>query len=51
MVGFLFLGFAKTLVVLFASRIFDRVTGGNISVAQAYIADVPMKKAGQKGWA
>lgn len=29
-----------TLAVLFASRILDGITGGNISVAQAYITDV-----------
>ena len=49
MVGFLFLGFAKTLVVLFASRILDGLTGGNISVAQAYIADVTDEKSRAKG--
>jgi DHA1 family tetracycline resistance protein-like MFS transporter len=31
---------AAVVVVLFASRILDGVTGGNISVAQAYIADI-----------
>lgn len=40
MVGFIMLGVAKTLLVLFASRILDGITGGNISVAQAYITDV-----------
>ncbi len=39
-VGFLLLGFAQSLWMLFASRIIDGLTGGNISVAQAYIADV-----------
>jgi MFS transporter, DHA1 family, tetracycline resistance protein len=36
----LLLGFANTLVLLFVSRILDGLTGGNISVAQAYITDV-----------
>lgn len=31
---------ALTLAVMFASRILDGLTGGNISVAQAYITDV-----------
>ena len=34
------LGVANTLLVLFISRILDGLTGGNISVAQAYISDV-----------
>lgn len=43
-IGFLLLGFARTLWMLFASRILDGLTGGNISVAQAYIADVTDEK-------
>lgn len=39
-IGFLILGFATTLWMLFAGRILDGITGGNISTAQAYIADV-----------
>ncbi len=38
--GFLILGFARSLWMLFFSRILDGFTGGNISVAQAYIADI-----------
>jgi DHA1 family tetracycline resistance protein-like MFS transporter len=38
--GFLLLGFARALWVLFASRAIDGLTGGNLSVAQAYISDV-----------
>jgi DHA1 family tetracycline resistance protein-like MFS transporter len=34
------LGFSSALWMLFASRAIDGVTGGNISVAQAYMADV-----------
>ena len=37
------------LGVLFFSRILDGVTGGNISVAQAYISDVTDKKNRAKG--
>ena len=39
-VGFLLMGFANSLWMLFVARILDGVTGGNISVAQAYISDV-----------
>lgn len=39
-IGFLMLGFANSLAMLFASRIIDGFTGGNISVAQAYITDI-----------
>ncbi|HMH45563.1 MAG TPA: MFS transporter, partial [Pyrinomonadaceae bacterium] len=38
--GFFILGFATTLWMLFLGRIIDGVSGGNISTAQAYIADV-----------
>lgn len=36
----LVLGFANALWMLFASRLLDGITGGNISVAQAYISDI-----------
>jgi DHA1 family tetracycline resistance protein-like MFS transporter len=39
-VSFLMLGFARSLWVLFASRILDGLLGGNVSLAQAYITDV-----------
>ena len=39
-IGFLVLGFATTIWMLFVGRILDGITGGNISTAQAYIADV-----------
>jgi len=42
--GFLLLGFAGALWMLFVSRVLDGLTGGNISVAQAYIADVTDSK-------
>lgn len=47
--GFLLLGFAKYLWMLFAGRILDGITGGNISTAQAYIADVTTKEDRAKG--
>ncbi|HTG87858.1 MAG TPA: MFS transporter [Pyrinomonadaceae bacterium] len=43
-IGFLLLGFATTLAMLFAGRILDGITGGNIATAQAYIADVTAKE-------
>src|SRR5213595_2544597 len=48
-IGFLILGFANTLWMLFAGRIIDGITGGNISTAQAYIADVTTKEDRAKG--
>jgi DHA1 family tetracycline resistance protein-like MFS transporter len=42
------LGAANAAWVLFASRIFDGITGGNIIVAQAYITDItPREKRAQ----
>jgi DHA1 family tetracycline resistance protein-like MFS transporter len=38
--GFMLLGAARSLWMLFAARIIDGLTGGNLSVAQAYITDV-----------
>jgi DHA1 family tetracycline resistance protein-like MFS transporter len=40
----LLLGFANSLWMLFASRMLDGLTGGNISVAQAYMTDVTDEK-------
>jgi DHA1 family tetracycline resistance protein-like MFS transporter len=48
-VGFLVLGLATTLWMLFAGRILDGITGGNISTAQAYIADVTPPQDRAKG--
>ena len=48
-IGFLMIGFAKSLWMLFAGRILDGITGGNISTAQAYIADVTTKEDRAKG--
>ena len=42
--GFLFMGMARSLGLLFVARILDGVTGGNLSTAQAYIADVTPPK-------
>src|SRR5437764_4517485 len=48
-IGFLILGFATTLWMLFVGRIIDGISGGNISTAQAYIADVTTKENRAKG--
>ncbi|MDT7604905.1 MAG: hypothetical protein QOF61_2902 [Acidobacteriota bacterium] len=47
--GFLIMGFARALWMLFLGRIIDGITGGNISTAQAYIADVTSKEDRAKG--
>ena len=48
-IGFLILGLANTLLLLFIGRILDGITGGNISTAQAYIADITTKENRAKG--
>lgn len=46
-ISFLMLAFAPNAAWLFAARIFDGITGGNIVVAQAYLTDIapPEKRA------
>ncbi len=48
-IGFVILGFANSLWWLFASRVLSGITAGNISVAQAYIADVTDEKNRARG--
>ena len=48
-VGFFVMGAATTLWMLFAGRILDGITGGNISTAQAYVADVTTVEDRAKG--
>ena len=48
-IGFLILGFATTFWMLFLGRILDGISGGNISTAQAYIADITTKEDRAKG--
>jgi MFS transporter, DHA1 family, tetracycline resistance protein len=43
-VGFLVLAGAQSLWMVFAARVIDGLTAGNLSVAQAYIADVTAPK-------
>ena len=47
--GFLLMGLANTLPMLFVARIIDGITGGNISTAQAYIADVTPPEQRSRG--
>ena len=47
--GFLLFGFAESLGMLFASRILQGLTGGNLSVAQAYITDVTDAQSRNRG--
>src|SRR5581483_11695400 len=47
--AFLMMGLAGSLWMLFAARIFDGVTGGNISTDQAYIADVTRPEERARG--
>lgn len=49
MAGYVLLAIAGSLPLLFLSRIIDGTTGGNISIAQAYMADVTDKKTRAKG--
>ncbi len=49
--GFLMLGFANSLWMAFASRIIDGITAGNLTVAQAYIADVTRPSERTKSFA
>jgi DHA1 family tetracycline resistance protein-like MFS transporter len=48
-VGYFLVGWAGTLAIVFLGRIVSGVTGGNISTAQAYIADVTSKENRSKG--
>ena len=50
-VGYVVLGLANTLVLVFVGRIISGITGGNISAAQAYIADVTTRENRAKGMA
>ncbi len=48
-VGYLLFAFAGSLAVLFASRIIDGISGGNISTAQAVMADITDEKDRARG--
>jgi multidrug resistance protein len=50
-IGFAIMGFAHTLAWLFVARIIPGISGGNISTAQAYVADItpPEERSGVMG--
>jgi multidrug resistance protein len=48
-VGYLLFGFAGSMSVLFAARIIDGISGGNIATAQAVIADITGPEDRAKG--
>jgi DHA1 family tetracycline resistance protein-like MFS transporter len=49
--GYIVLGLANTLFLVFVGRVISGITGGNISAAQAYIADITTKENRAKGMA
>jgi DHA1 family tetracycline resistance protein-like MFS transporter len=49
LIGFILLGLANGIPLLFLSRAIDGASGGNISVAQAAIADVTTEKTRTQG--
>lgn len=48
-VGYVMFGFAGSMAMLFASRIIDGISGGNISTAHAVIADITSPEDRAKG--
>ena len=49
--GFLVLAYAPNLLVVFLARVIDGLTAGNLSIAQAYIADVTAPKERARAFA
>jgi MFS family permease len=49
-IGFLILGFANSLWMLFLSRIVDGLFGSNFTIAQAYLSDTSSKKDRSKAF-
>ena len=47
--SFIVLGLTNTIILIFASRLLDGLTGGNISVAQSFISDVTTPADRAKG--
>ncbi len=48
-IGYLMMGFAGALWMIYAGRILGGITGGNLSTAQAYIADITTRENRAKG--
>lgn len=42
-ISFFMIAYSQSIIILFAARIFDGITGGNIIVAQAYMTDISPK--------
>ena len=51
LIGFIVLGSAGSLAVVFVSRAIDGATAGNLSLAQAYVSDVTSKENRAKSFA
>ncbi|RFZ95209.1 MFS transporter [Mucilaginibacter conchicola] len=49
-VSFVMFGLANSIIMLFAARILDGLTGGNISVAQAMVSDISSPKERAKNF-
>jgi MFS transporter, DHA1 family, tetracycline resistance protein len=49
LVGYILLGLAQSMFMLFAARLLAGITAANISVAQAYISDITDEKNRSKG--
>lgn len=50
LIGFLILGSANSLLILYIGRIVDGISGGNISIAQAYINDITTEENRAQGF-
>jgi DHA1 family tetracycline resistance protein-like MFS transporter len=50
LIGFLVLGVANSLFLLYLGRIIDGISGGNITIAQAYINDITTEKNRARGF-
>lgn len=48
-ISFVLMGVARSLPILFLARIIDGASGGNISTAQAYMADITSKEQRTQG--
>ncbi len=48
-IGYLIIGFAGSLLMVYAGRILGGITGANLSTAQAYIADITTRENRAKG--
>jgi len=50
MLGFLVLGFANSLFLLYLGRVIDGISGGNITTAQAYVNDITTEENRARGF-